>query len=323
MKKLGIIGCGQIAIHHLESLRCVGFEVDFAASSKGSKTINFFAKKNDIKNYFFDPNELIQKSNLLDGLVLTCPTSEMIYYLKKLKKFYKPILIEKPISYNYKILNPFINKQNVMVGLNRRYYETVIFAKKFIKSNKRILIKVSLPESFKKLNSKNFGYDYNYSENTFENSIHIFDILYFLVGDISWKYKTLKAHNGNVKYFVGIGRSINRDIDIILDNYYQSSSNFSVEILSDSQKLLLKPLEVAYLYDGMKVNFNDKTNSRIYEPKLIKIIEEDNSFKPGFLKQSKKFMQFCKESNSSVPKIADMRKSLKLLDKLIKKNSNY
>ena len=28
-----------------------------------------------------------------------------------------------------------------MVGLNRRYYETVIFAKKFIKSNKRILIK--------------------------------------------------------------------------------------------------------------------------------------------------------------------------------------
>ena len=38
-----------------------------------------------------------------------------------------------------------------MVGLNRRYYETIIFAKKFIKSNKRILIKVSLPESFKNL----------------------------------------------------------------------------------------------------------------------------------------------------------------------------
>ena len=30
-------------------------------------------------------------------------------------------------------------------------------------------------------------------------------------------------------------------------------------------------------------------------------------------------MQFFKESHSGVPKIADMRKSLKLLDKLIKK----
>ena len=323
MKKLGIIGCGQIATHHLETLRFVGFEIEYVASSKGSKTISLFAKKNAIKNYFVDPNELIQKSNLLDGLVLSCPTSEMIDYLKILRKFNKPILIEKPISYNYKLLNPFINKQNIMVGLNRRYYETIIFAKKFIKSNKRILIKVSLPESFKKLNSKNLKYDYNYSENTFENSIHIFDILYFLVGDISWRYKTLKVHNGNVKYFIGFGRSINRDIDIILDNYYQSSSNFSIEILSDSQKLILKPLEVAYLYDGMNVSFNDKTNSRIYEPKLIKIIEENNSFKPGFLKQSKTFMQFFKESHSGVPKIADMRKSLKLLDKLIKKNSNY
>ena len=254
---------------------------------------------------------------------MTCPTSEMINYLKKLKNFYKPILIEKPISYDYKLLNPFINKKNIMVGLNRRYYESVNFAKKFINKNQRILIKVSLPEIFKKLNKKYFGYNINYSENTFENSIHIFDILYFLVGDISWKYKTLKAHNGNVKYFVGFGKSIKNNIDIILDNYYQSSSNFSFEILSDSRKLLLKPLEIAYLYDGMKVSLNEKTQSRIYEPKLIKKIQEDNSFKPGFLLQSKKFMQFCKDSNSDVPKIVDIQKSLKLLNKLIKKNSNH
>ena len=51
MKKLGIIGCGQIATHHLETLRFVGFEIEYVASSKGSKTISLFAKKNAIKNY--------------------------------------------------------------------------------------------------------------------------------------------------------------------------------------------------------------------------------------------------------------------------------
>ena len=256
MKKLGIIGCGQISIHHLRSLRQVGFDIDFAASSKGSKTIRAFSEQNKIKNYFDDPNELIEKSYLFDGLVLTCPTSEMIHYLKKLNNFDKPILIEKPISYDYKKLNPFVNNQNVMVGLNRRYYQSVNFAKKFIKTNQRILIKVSLPENFKKINLKQIGYDCNYSKYTFENSIHIFDILYFLVGDISWKYKTLKTHKNNVKYFLGFGKSTYRDIDIIIDNYYQSSSNFSFEILSDSQKLTLQPIEIGYLYDGMKVSLD-------------------------------------------------------------------
>ena len=54
---------------------------------------------------------------------------------------------------------------------------------------KEYLIKVSLPESFKKLNSKaTLDTTVITQKYTFENSIHIFDILYFLVGDISWRY---------------------------------------------------------------------------------------------------------------------------------------
>jgi len=132
-----------------------------------------------------------------------------------------------------------------------------------------------------------------------------------------------KMYKGNIKYFLGFGKSIDHDIDVILDNYYQSSSNFSLEILSDSKKLLLKPLELAYLYDGMRVSFNDETQSRNYEPQLIKNIKENNSFKPGFLRQSEKFMKFCRGDHTSVPKISDIRKSLKLLNKLIQKNSRY
>ena len=50
-KKIAIIGCGNIASFHVESLNNSGFKVEYAASTKNSKTIKKFAEKHKIINY--------------------------------------------------------------------------------------------------------------------------------------------------------------------------------------------------------------------------------------------------------------------------------
>ena len=51
-KKICLIGCGSIANFHVEALKKVGFKIYSIASSYNSKTIEAFAKKHKIKNFF-------------------------------------------------------------------------------------------------------------------------------------------------------------------------------------------------------------------------------------------------------------------------------
>ena len=311
--RLAIIGCGNIARQHVIPMQNAGFKiVGIAGRLGGSKSLDLFSSDFNLKNLYKDPQELLNSRDW-DALLLSCPTKDMLTYLKSSMNINKPILIEKPITYNYKDLIPYQSKENLCVGLNRRFYKTISKAKNFVTNNQNIFIKVTIPETLKELDINKNG---KIPNKTFENSIHIFDALVYLVGEIKWLNVNKIYENKNLKAISAIGSS-NKCQIIQLNNYYNNSDNFSIEILSDKKRLLLKPLEISYLFDGMTVKEPSKDSPlRTYHPKLKEKFIETNEFKPGFKGQANEFMKFCKNKKVKIAKIKDLYTSLKLIDDL-------
>ena len=311
--KLAVIGCGNIARHHMTPMQNAGFEI-YAVAGRfgGSKTLDLFSSDFNVNNKYDDPFELL-KSSEWDALLLACPTENMMEYINASINIDRPILIEKPISYHYTDLFPFIEKNNCCVGFNRRFYNTISKAKEFIEDNEDILVKVTIPESLNKLEENNHG---SIPNKTFENSIHIFDILIYLLGQIEWLHSKKLYKNENLKAITAVG-SANKCEIIQLNNYYNSSDNFSIELISNNKRLSLKPIEISSLYDGMSINDpTDEVPIRTYQPILKEKIIENCDFKPGFQNQAIAFMDFCKKKQVKIAKIKDVYNALKLIDDL-------
>ena len=127
-KKICLIGCGSIANFHVEALKKVGFKIYSIASSYNSKTIEAFAKKHKIKNFFFNPLDMIKKTgHEVDAFLITTPVDLSTKYLNILAKYKKPILLEKPGDFNFRKLYKFRNNKNIYLAYNRRFYSSVEF----------------------------------------------------------------------------------------------------------------------------------------------------------------------------------------------------
>ena len=314
--KLAIIGCGNIAKVHAPCMQKAGFKISYISGRPGgSKSIDNFAKNYNVEKKFKDSYELLNFPDW-DALLLSCPTKYTIDYLKASMNITKPILAEKPISTDYKKLKPFLKKNNICVGLNRRFYKTVSEAKNFISNNKNILIKASIPEKMERADYNNRG---KMPQISYENSIHIFDILNYITGGMKWIHSKKIVEDENIKAIVATGTSKRNDV-IQLNQYFNSSENFTIDIISNNKRLTLKPIEIAELYKGMKVAEPTKlVPIRMYNPVVKKRTSENFRFKPGFYEQALAFKNFCKIKNKKsdvIAKISDLYDALKLINSL-------
>ena len=313
--KLAIIGCGYIANYHVPALKAVGFKISAVSGrSESFHKVKKFAKKFNIENQFKHSNDLIH-SNEWDALLICCPIKHTIDYLKLAAKYKKPILVEKPISDDYTKIKPLTKFNNIRVAFNRRHYKSVEVARKFLDINKSSIIKVSIPES----SDSHIDYSNNKLPfRTYTNSIHIFDLINFIAGEIKWEHVKLIRTNKKFTSILAIGFTKNRH-HILLDNNYDSPENFSINIISSSKRFELCPIETASLYEGMRITKpTSKNKIRIYNPNLVKTyFEKDNSnFKAGFYNQSLDFMNFCKGKKSHSATVMDAYKSLRAINAL-------
>lgn len=312
--KLAIIGCGKIARLHAVCMQNAGFNISCVSGRQGkSKSVDDFADEFSVKNKFENSFDLINHPEW-DALLITCPTKFALKYLKASADKKKPILVEKPITYDYRRLEEFLKYDNICVGLNRRFYKSVLFTKKFVINNDSILIRVNIPES---VNDTDFDENFIIPKKSYENSIHMFDLLNFLSGSVSWINTHKIMNNENLKAIIATGKS-DKNITIQICHYFNSSDNFSIDVTSDKKRVLLKPIEVAEFYEGMNIiEPNEKIRIRSYSPKLVERIYEESEFKPGFIDQSYSFMNFCNNiEDSRLAKITDIYRALKLIEEL-------
>ena len=204
-----------------------------------------------------------------------------------LKKGFKNILLEKPGGLNYneiKFLSKKARKFNsrVLIAYNRRFYSSVIEAKKLIKEDGGI---------------KSYFFEFTEWSHIIENldkrpeikknwllanSSHVIDLAFYLGGPpkvIScYKEGKLEWHpDGCV--FTGAGISEGGSLFSYIANW-DAPGRWSVEVMTQNNRLIFKPLE--------KLKIQKKASVEINEVKLDD--EIDTKFKPGLYRQVKAFL---------------------------------
>lgn len=320
--KLAIIGCGNIANFHVRSFKKLGVNIYHCASSLNSKTINLFADKHKILHVWSDPYKLAKASNLWDGIILSPSTDSIPKLLDLLIKQKKPILVEKPVSIGTKYLKKFKKSKIdfVQVAYNRRYYETIFQAKKFVDEAKsQVLCKMTLPERVN--NNKN---KYKKFRNIFENSSHGIDLLNYIFGKLEVQYVSKITLNSYDSARSAILTNKNKHTCVLIINS-NSPDNFSIELEDGSRRLLIQPFEQLKLYKGMKKKEpTHKYPLRKYLPNLIEnknIFEFDrqnNNLKPGFFNQSSEFLNLIINKKKYYgADLTDAYNSQKLLEEIM------
>ena len=321
MTKIAIIGCGNIAKFHIPALKKVGITIVAISGRKNSyNKLLEFSKLNNLDNckIFSSSIELIH-SDIWDALLICCPTKNSLEYLKIACDYKKPILVEKPINYQSYNLLPLLKYENIKVAFNRRFYSSVKFAKKFYDTNNISFIRISIPEKNNQTIKSGM-----FPISIYENSIHIFDLLNYISDKFVFDFSKSLIRQNKYRSIIASGSSKKGSL-LHLNICFNSSDNFSINIVSDTKKVDLCPIEIARLYDGLeKINPTKKNSIRRYNPIVQnEIIASDiDNLKPGFYEQALNFNKFCKGKFNEAPTIKDAYNSLKSIEQLYEVQKN-
>ena len=161
---------------------------------------------------------------------------------------------------------------------------------------------VEIPESIN-LNNKKLV-----SKTWLVNSSHVIDLLAYIIGPSTVKYKKHKSLSGN-PYPSSFNAILETDngIPVHLIAEWNSSNNYGITFFVDNKRIVLKPLETAVVYEGYDLIEPTKNRPiRQYNPKLLNSYDYDGKFKPGFYEQLKYFI-----NNYNLPDGASKHANLK------------
>lgn len=316
MKRLVLIGPGNIAKFHVDALKLFDFDIVGCISRIGSESSNKFMStygKNQTE-YFSTLDSILKNLDSWDAALICCPSKDQLYYIDALFLSGKPILVEKPISTSLNNLEKYKNNKNIMVAFNRRYYESVDKFKSFINTEKDFFVNVNIPESSLSVNQKSPS---NFLPNgVYENSIHVFDLINYMFNNVKWN-NTL-SRSSNKSNFISAHGICNETTPINMNIMIDSPENFSISANFSDHKIELKPIEIFRHFYGFKVDEpTDLIPIRRYSPRVTEELysESNNNCKPGFYRQAKTFADLCEgKKNITFPSIIDAYNAIKSID---------
>ena len=311
MLNLAYIGSGHISEFHIPVLRKAGFNISSVSSRKDSKNIKEFAEKFNIKNVIPDWKKLHDIVDDYDAIMIAVGVDVTFEILNNLLEINKPILVEKPISIKSKEIEKIIEKNNdkIFVAYNRRYYNSIEWAKNFIESKSNVSATFFIPE----IHQLNF----------YHNSSHIIDLLNYLFKDLKLENTTHFTIDKKLSGLTAIFKTKRGDIINLISNW-NAPSNFKIEVIHEDEKMELNPIEKAYFYKGMQLIEPTKENpNRMYIPKLVReSVDEkfDKNFKPGFYKQASVFYNYIKNNqyDERMCTLKQAKEVMEIIEKLIR-----
>jgi len=300
-----------MANEHAKCLKALGVNISRVISSNGSTTVNTFMSQHGIEKKFLNLEDALKDKDSWDAAIICCNEKFLYTSLETLVTTNKPLLVEKPISSDPKDLEKLIPYKNVIVGFNRRFYSNITFLRSELENKKVDLVKVCIPESItinEKFNRRSLP------KNVFSNSIHIFDLLLFLFGNISWHASTKSISEERLRCCSLLGSS-EKNISFSLDLPFDYPENFSISIYAEEILYVLRPLEILKIYKGMAIQEPlDQIPHRTYEPILKSSLaaEIHQNLKTGLFEQDKSFIKFCKseEYDKNLARVDDISAAL-------------
>ena len=292
--KIGFIGCGSIAHFHADVLNTLDVNLIAVSARENSNNIDQFCEKYRIKKQYHDWRIMVEKENL-DALWVVANWDQMGELLLPLIETGLPLFLEKPIALSSELIKKAIEKhqktkQYIQVGFNRRFYPFVEEIRSIIQKRTLRSVLVEIPESTD-LNNHNFA-----SNLWMINSSHVLDLLNYLVGTLEIKYVSRPRTDTN-KILTSYNALLetNQGIPVHLSAEWNTANNFGITIILDSQRITLKPLEIATIYDGFDVvEPTSDLPVRQYKPKKILEYFCVGKYKPGFYEQADYFINTLK-----------------------------
>jgi predicted dehydrogenase len=286
-----VIGFGDIAPKHLEVLKEFNCEVAGIVTRNYDRAI-IKAKNHGIKAY--KTIDSISFKELDFFTILVSPESNL-EILKQIIPFKKPILIEKPVTFNSKSLTELIdfNKKyhsNIMVAMNRRFYSVFHKGLKYLEENDKKIssVVIEAPERFSDINLPKFS-DIVRKNWMFSNSIHCIDLIRFFGGDI----RKIDTNSEPRKFVYSAIGHCDKDVEFTYISNWKSPGSWSVTLYADNVRIMYNPLEKGTILEN-----NEK--------KEIIPDKEDTLFKPGFYFQLKHFIENIVNNNKFVWPASDL-----------------
>ena len=315
-KKLAIIGSGNIAPFHIEAAKNAGFNITSIAASKNSESARILSVKYEIPNYFSNVIDLLV-DNSFDCLSIMIPPGATEKILPKISTINKPTIIEKPTALSSTFLENFIENKNIIVGFNRRFYKSISELKLEDSKHKGIY-------NFEAVESLEPTCNiYESIENTLmNNTIHMVDLIKYLIGD----YELREFVFSEINYMLRSRIYANNNYKGELQISFGSKKNTKIEFETESNNLILKPLENLQRFNAMKITEPSRnTPIRTYLPTWTDVrieneVFETGTLKPGFRDQYFEFMEFCKKGKTSsrMATLDDVHSALRKCELIVK-----
>ena len=294
---LGFIGCGHIAHFHADVLNELDVNIIAVSARENSPNMASFSKKYGIRSQYSDW-QLMVKNEDLDALWVMASWDQVDELLIPLIETGLPLFLEKPVALSSEKIQEAIevhqkSKQFIQVGYNRRFYPFMDEIKSIIETGELRSVLIEIPESIDLANVE-------LTQNLWLiNSSHVIDLLIYLAGRLTIKYKNNKSRN-NSKIISSYNAILETEkgLPVHLSAEWNTANNFGITFFVDDKSIVLKPLEITRIYEGFNIIDPTKTNPlRQYKPKKIEEYFCDGKFKPGFYEQAEYFFKQLNSNN--------------------------
>jgi predicted dehydrogenase len=286
-KNIWLIGAGYMAAEYAKVLQ--EMNIPFKVIGRGMKSAMNFEKKTGFAVQAGEVNNFLKQTKELLSAAIVAVSVEQLAAVTQLllKKGVKHILVEKPAGLNLEELEELnheakIQKANVFVAYNRRFYASTLKAKEIINEDSgvtsfnfdftewsHIIKDKKLPDIVKK-------------QWFLASSTHVVNLAFFLggmpkeikcytTGGLSW--------HPSASIFCGAGAT-EQGLLFSYHSNWEAPGRWGVEIFTRKYRLILRPLEDLYI---------QKIGSLISE-KVIFDDSLDHKFKPGLYKQVESFL---------------------------------
>lgn len=250
MKKVLLIGAGYMGIEYAKALNTL--KKDFTVIGRGKKSAKEFEKEIGVKVIIGGLDKYLSEISKTPSAAIVAISEEQLGHatVLLLKSGVKNILVEKPGGLDFEDIKKVakiakIEKANVYVGYNRRFYASVSKAREIIKNDGGVLsFHFDFTEAVHKIVP--LVRPPGVKENWFlQNSTHVIDMAFFLAG---WPKKMTCQVLGSLSWhpagaiFAGCGISETGALFSYHANW-KSPGRWSLEVMTKKHKLFFKPLE--------------------------------------------------------------------------------
>ena len=307
MTKVGIIGAGYMADHHLKVLTAIKSVDVTSICSRTIDSASKMSKKWGIERVFKDHVQMIE-SGEVEAVFICAPVSAMFDITRDVLERGIPCLIEKPVGLSTDEASVLAiiardNNTKTAVGCNRRFISTIQEAKKAANNLGGLRhLTVVAHEPIEEIASTGQYSDSVMSRWIFANGIHCIDLIRYFVGDVD----EVSSMSENQNY-AAVLRSGNATVSYTSRS--DAKGRWSVTLDCRKGRVTLCPLEKTV------IEADNKTN-------VVGLSEIDQEFKPGLWHQNNSFLKFLESSSFEasdfgLSDIHDNFKTMKVIDKIV------